>query len=214
MSAVYGLRVERVVFPNRNFDLTKYIINVKIFAYIKYYYFLCTIKIITIRIKTLDIMKIVYDFFDPVITEDFMSAVADFEGFSPIAYHCPGGKYTVGFGHTSGVTSTTRLSLELASFILYADLRCFYIHLCKCFPSFSSLLIPVQQAILDFSFNLGLSCVLLSPKISHLIKTWGDCGDENDRLSKILRKYVYANGKRLRGLVKRREWEISLIKGC
>lgn len=37
VSAVYGLRVERVVFPNRNFDLTKYIKNVNIFAYIKYY---------------------------------------------------------------------------------------------------------------------------------------------------------------------------------
>lgn len=158
-------------------------------------------------------MKIVYNFFDPVVTEDFMSAVADFEGFSPTAYKCPGGKYTVGFGHTSGVTPTTRVTLEIASFLLYADLRCFYIHLCKCFPSFSSLPIPVQQAILDFTFNLGIGRVL-SSKISHLIKTWGDCGDENEKLSNIIRQYVYANGQRLRGLIKRREWEISLIKGC
>lgn len=158
-------------------------------------------------------MKIVYSFFDPVITEDFMSAVADFEGFCPTAYQCPAGKYTVGFGHTSGVTSTTRLTLEIASFLLYADLRCFYIHLCKCFPSFSSLPIPVQQAILDFTFNLGLDRVF-SSNISYLINNWGRYGDENDKLSKIFRQYVYANGQRLRGLIKRREWEISLIKGC
>lgn len=211
MSAVYGLRVERVVFPNRNFDLTKYIKNVKIFAYIKYYYFLCSIK--KLQSQTFDIMKIVYSFFDPVITEDFMSAVADFEGFSATAYQCPGGKYTVGFGHTSGVTSSTRLTLEIASFLLYADLRCFYIHLCKCFPSFSSLPTSVQQAILDFTFNLGLDRVF-SSNMSHFIQTWGDCEDADERLSNIIRKYVYANGKRLRGLVKRREWEISLIKGC
>lgn len=159
-------------------------------------------------------MKIFYSFLDPVITEDFMSVVADFEGFFPTAYICPGGKYTVGFGHTSGVTSTTRLTLELASFLLYADLRCFYVHLCKFYPSFSSLPIPVQQAILDFSFNLGLHRVTLSSNISDLIKTWGQCGDENEKLSKIIRKYVYAKGKCLRGLEKRREWEISLIKGC
>lgn len=158
-------------------------------------------------------MKIVYNFIDPVLTENFLSAVADFEGFSPSAYKCAAGKYTVGFGHTSGVTPTTRVTLEIASYLLYADFRYFYIEMCNRLPNFPTLPIPVQQAILDFAFNLGVGRVF-SSNIPDLIKTWGDHGDEVKKLSNFIRQYVYAGGKKLRGLIKRREWEISLIQGC
>lgn len=166
--------------------------------------------------KTFDIMKIVYNYSDSVITEDFMQKVADFEGFSSIPYICPAGKYTVGFGHTKGVTSTTRVNVEVASELLYSDLKFFHVQLRSLFELFDSFDNDFQRALVDFCFNIGFTRFCRS-SIALLLASFSLSSDIRPlygNVCDILAKYIYSNKKVLRGLVKRRQWEISLIQGC
>lgn len=161
-------------------------------------------------------MKIIYNHCDILIDETFMQNVADFEGYRSVAYLCPSGKYTVGFGHTHGVTSTTRFTLEISSEFLYSDLKCCQVQLRNRFEHFDYFHNDFQRALIDFCFNIGFTRFCRS-SIASLLDNFSISSDTTflyGKVCDILEKYVYSNKKVLPGLVKRRQWEISLIKGC
>lgn len=157
------------------------------------------------------------------LTSQFVADVANFEGYREKVYKCPSGVLTVGFGHTSSkFTPETKVtvSLDTAKRILINDLLSCY----KTFRSFNTKFsftefpIGLQLALIDFVFNCGIGTFLKSSM--YTILTEWPCTSSSDRpllLDRVCDKlllYVYSNKKKLPGLIKRREWEVSLIRGC
>ena len=128
-----------------------------------------------------------------------IAKIKEFEGYRQKAYRCPAGVWTCGYGHTTGVTAKTSCTQAQADAWLRQDLA------------------PVEKrlngikeidsqgkfdACLDFCFNLGLCNFLRST----LLKTIKE-GNGDKRIKAEFMRWVYAGGRKLDGLVKRREWE-------
>lgn len=162
-------------------------------------------------------MKIVYNYIDPVITEEFMNKVAYFEGFSATPYKCPSGIYTIGFGHTTPYKDDT-IDIEQASDLLFNDLNEAYIQLYRGLNDFTAMPLGLKQALIDFVFNCGYGR-FLSSSMYRILQKWhsypvAQRASVLDKICDCLNLYVYSKGKCLNGLKKRRQWEISLIQGC
>lgn len=161
-----------------------------------------------------------YDYSD-VLTPTFLSGVANYEGFRPYVYTCPSGVKTIGFGHTSSkftYKTTLNISLDTAKRVLIQDLQNVYKSLCSTSLSFTQFPIGLQQALIDFVFNCGIGTFRKSTMFQ-LLTSWDSLSSSDrillvDRVCEHLLLYVYANKKKLSGLVRRRKWEVSLILGC
>lgn len=125
--------------------------------------------------------------------------ITEFEGFSNTAYRCPAGKWTCGIGHTSGVTATTTCTRKEAEQWLKEDLAPVeaYVNTIEQVRTQGQ-----YDALVDFAYNLGLGN-LKSSTLLRKIKEGAPTGDIQEQF----RRWVYAGGKVLKGLVKRREWE-------
>lgn len=125
--------------------------------------------------------------------------ITEFEGFSNTAYRCPAGKWTCGIGHTSGVTATTTCTRKEAEQWLKEDLAPVeaYVNTIEQVRTQGQ-----YDALVDFAYNLGLGN-LKSSTLLRKIKEGAPTGDIQEQF----RRWVYAGGKKLKGLVKRREWE-------
>ena len=132
-------------------------------------------------------------------SELLIKKITEFEGFSNTAYRCPAGKWTCGIGHTSGVTATTTCTRKEAERWLREDLA-----------PVEAYVNTIEQvrtqgqfdALVDFAYNLGLGN-LKSSTLLRKIKEGAPTGDIQEQF----RRWVYAGGKKLKGLVRRREWE-------
>ena len=127
--------------------------------------------------------------------------ITEFEGFSPTAYRCPAGAWTCGIGHTKGVTPTTRCTRQEAERWLREDLAPIEAYLDTVHE------IDTQgkyDACADFCFNLGLG----NFKGSTLLRKI-KAGAPTEEIQAQFRRWVYAGGKVMKGLVKRREWEAA-----
>lgn len=149
----------------------------------------------------------------------FFNQLKNFEGFRSKAYKCPSGVLTIGYGHTFGVIPemdfTKDLSFEeVASSLLRYDVLISYVQLRALHPKlvFAS---PLGFALTDFVFNVGITKYKNST-LRKVVDSIKDCSNltENDiaSLSVQLNLWCYSKGKKLRGLEKRRTWEISLLK--
>ena len=125
--------------------------------------------------------------------------ITEFEGFSNTAYRCPAGKWTCGIGHTSGVTATTTCTRKEAEQWLKEDLAPVeaYVNTIEQVRTQGQ-----YDALVDFAYNLGLGN-LKSSTLLRKIKA----GASTEDIQEQFRRWVYAGGKKLKGLVKRREWE-------
>ena len=125
--------------------------------------------------------------------------ITEFEGFSNTAYRCPAGKWTCGIGHTSGVTATTTCTRKEAEQWLKEDLAPVeaYVNTIEQVRTQGQ-----YDALVDFAYNLGLGNL----KSSTLLKKI-KAGASVEEIQAQLRRWVYAGGKKLKGMVKRREWE-------
>lgn len=132
-------------------------------------------------------------------SELLIKKITEFEGFSNTAYRCPAGKWTCGIGHTSGVTATTTCTSKEAEQWLKEDLAPVeaYVNTIEQVRTQGQ-----YDALVDFAYNLGLGN-LKSSTLLRKIKEGAPTGDIQEQF----RRWVYAGGKVLKGLVKRREWE-------
>lgn len=133
-----------------------------------------------------------------------------FEGLYLVPYLCPAGVPTIGYGATyyqDGRAVTLRdpaITREQAEELLLWMVRTVYL------PAVRRLCPAVNDpnrlaALIDFTFNLGagnLKASTLRKRVN--AGRWADVPTE-------LRKWVMAAGKRLRGLVLRREAEIAVL---
>ena len=125
--------------------------------------------------------------------------ITEFEGFSNTAYRCPAGKWTCGIGHTSGVTATTTCTRKEAEQWLKEDLAPVeaYVNTIEQVRTQGQ-----YDALVDFAYNLGLGN-LKSSTLLRKIKAGAPVAEIQEQF----RRWVYAGGKKLKGLVRRREWE-------
>mgnify|MGYP001360102927 CR=1 FL=1 len=143
------------------------------------------------------------------ICQEAVDLVKRFEGFSSTVYLCPAFKFTRGYGFirlsdgSRVKKDTPPISKEEAEEQLAEELSVF----ARGVDRLVKVPINEQQrgSLTSFAFNLGLG----SLKSSTLLRRVNDPDDWDDVPNQFLR-WVYAGGKRLRGLELRRAAEADL----
>lgn len=134
------------------------------------------------------------------VSSEGIDLIKRFEGFSATPYLCPAGYWTIGYGHvlksrTNG-TSITELQAEA---LLLQDV--------KNTEGDVRRLIPVAltqgqfDALASFTYNLGAGALQRSTLRQKILR------GEHENAVLEFQKWVYAGGRKLPGLVKRRAQE-------
>lgn len=132
------------------------------------------------------------------ITQEGIELIKSFEGCRLIAYKCPAGVWTIGYGHTDGVREGMVISNAQAELMLRVDLEKFeqYVK--------DNVHIPLNEnqfsALVSFCYNCGVG------NLRKLVK-----GRNVEQIAEALLLYNKANGKTLAGLVRRRKAERELF---
>ena len=137
------------------------------------------------------------------VSETGIELIKKFEGCVLKAYKCPAGIWTIGYGHTLGVKEGQTITKKQAESFLKQDLIRFEL-------TVNNLVnVPLNQcqfdALVSFCYNLGSGNLKSSTLLKLLNK-----GDYNGAADQFER-WVYAGGKKLPGLVKRRIAEKELF---
>ena len=131
-----------------------------------------------------------------------IALIKEFEGLRLKAYKCPGGVWTIGYGHTAGVKPGMVITETQAEEYLMADLIAFEKYL-------NDLRLAINQnqfnALISFIYNVGTgnfssSTMLRKVKANPL---------DNSIMDEFLR-WVYSKGRVLPGLQRRRLAEMKL----
>ena len=132
-------------------------------------------------------------------TEILIEKLMEMEGLRLEAYRDAAGVLTIGYGHTKGVREDDRISAYWAKELLREDVE----EVAKNVLSLGVARTEGQlDALTSFAFNVGFGRLCRST----LLKTIRRRGSRN-QIKREFKRWVYADGKRLRGLEKRREWE-------
>ena len=139
------------------------------------------------------------------ISETGLALIRQFEGLRLSAYLCPAGIATIGYGSTAGVKLGRTITAERAEELLREDVRQFETAVSRLVK------VPLTQgqfdALTSFAFNLGAKALEKSTLLRLL-----NAGDYPGAAAQFDR-WVYASGKKLSGLVKRRAAERALFEG-
>ena len=132
-------------------------------------------------------------------TEILLEKLMEIEGCRLEAYQDAAGVPTIGYGHTKNVRMGDRISEYWAKEMLREDIE-------EAEWLVKELGVAKTEGQLDalvsFVFNLGIGRLTRST----LLKTIRN-GGSKAQITKEFKRWVYADGKLLPGLVKRREWE-------
>ena len=123
----------------------------------------------------------------------------EFEGLRLEAYQDVAGVWTIGYGHTKEVREGDRISEYWARELLKEDIeratrQVMKLGVCRTQGQL--------DALVSFTFNLGFQRLRKSTLLK-VIKRQGSAAD----IKREFKRWVYAGGKRLSGLEKRRAWE-------
>lgn len=139
--------------------------------------------------------------YDPAMALDF---VKQFEGRELKAYRCSAGVWTIGYGHTNGVKEGDEISPAEAEQLLVDDLTAIADDLNRLVN------VGVSEgqyiALLSLAFNVGASAVKKSTLLFHLNH------GRYDEAAAEFDKWVYAGGKVVEGLQRRRAAERALFE--
>ena len=132
--------------------------------------------------------------------------VKRFEGFSPVAYLCPAGVWTIGYGHTADVHEGDSIDGDTAEDFLREDLTSAEGAVEKYVK------VPLKQwqfdALVSFTFNLGAGNLYSSTLLKKVNRNPDDTSIRQE-----FEKWVYAGGRVLQGLVDRRKAEADMYFG-
>ena len=133
-------------------------------------------------------------------SEVLIEKVKEFEGFRRDAYRDEAGVLTIGYGHTGkDVREGDRLTTYGAEQLLLIDLQeheaaVRRLHVARTQGQF--------DALVSFVYNLGIER-LQGSTLLKVIRT----GGSHDQIQREFKRWVYAGGKKLHGLERRRAWE-------
>ena len=123
----------------------------------------------------------------------------EMEGCRLEAYEDAAGVPTIGYGHTKNVRMGDRITQYWAKEMLREDIE-------EAEWQVKELNVARTEGQLDalvsFAFNLGIGRLTRST----LLKTIRN-GGSKAQITKEFKRWVYADGKKLKGLERRREWE-------
>jgi lysozyme len=145
------------------------------------------------------------------ITQQGIDLIKRFEGFSSTIYTCPAGYATIGYGHLVRPYEHSRfasgISEQQAEDILRQDVKTAEQAVLRLIH------VPLTDgqfdALVSFTFNLG-SGNLQSSTLRRVVNR-----EEHYLAPAQFRRWVYAGGRKLRGLQRRREAEVgSYLKLC
>ena len=131
-----------------------------------------------------------------------IALIKEFEGLRLKAYKCPGGVWTIGYGHTDGVRPGMVISERQAEDFLKAELIAFEKYL-------NDLRLAINQnqfdALISFIYNVGTGNFTTST----LLRKVRANPQDNSIMDEFL-KWVYSKGHVLPGLQRRRLAEMKL----
>ena len=131
-----------------------------------------------------------------------IALIKEFEGLRLKAYQCPGGVWTIGYGHTAGVKPGMVITESQAEEYLKADLSAFERYL-------NGLGLALNQnqfdALVSFIYNVGTG----NFSSSTLLRKVRVTPQDNSIMDEFLR-WVYSKGRVLPGLQRRRLAEMKL----
>jgi lysozyme len=140
---------------------------------------------------------------DPLVSIPLAEFVANWEGFSPIAYRCSARVWTIGYGATAGVnpgdTITDAEALDRLMSHLESDARA--LDRVVTFP----IQAHERDALISLSYNIGRTAFARSTLLRLL-----NAGDKASAADQFLR-WNRAGGRVVLGLVKRRTAERNLF---
>ncbi len=140
------------------------------------------------------------------VTDDGLALIKRFEGFAPDVYICPGGWPTIGYGHVLRDDERARFGDGIDEATAEDLLRC---DVETAEQAVLRLIgVPLEDGQFDalgsFTFNLGAGALqrsTLRRKVN---------GGEHDAVPREFRRWVWAGGRKLKGLMRRREAEAEL----
>lgn len=139
-------------------------------------------------------------------SQNGIDLIKRFEGFSPVAYLCPAGVWTIGYGHTAGVHEGDSIDGDTAEDYLREDLTSAEGAVEKYVK------VPLKQwqfdALVSFTFNLGAGNLYSSTLLKKVNRNPDDPSIRDE-----FEKWVYAGGRMLQGLVDRRKAEADMYFG-
>lgn len=140
------------------------------------------------------------------ISDDMIDFIKSSEAFRSDVYICPAGFRTIGYGHLIGeAESITKITHDIALELLMHDINLAEAAVLRLTR------IELRQnqfdALVSFVFNLGSAAYQRSTLRSKVNR-----GEHESVPSEFLR-WVYANGKILKGLIARRKAEAEVYSG-
>ena len=124
------------------------------------------------------------------------------EGLRLKSYQCDAGKWTIGYGHTLGVTADLTITNDEADHFLKLDIE-------RCERAINRYDLKLKQhefdALVSFIFNVGIGAFMTSTVLMQLLMNYS-----NDTIVKQLGRWVYVGGRENDGLKKRRKSEIQV----
>ena len=135
------------------------------------------------------------------VSDIFLEKLMEMEGCRLVAYRDATGVPTIGYGHTAGVRMGDRISQQQAKALLREDAEA----VMRQVRALDVARTEAQlEALTSFAFNLGIARL----RSSTLLKVIRQ-GGSKQAIQREFKRWVYAGGRKLSGLVKRREWEAS-----
>ena len=134
-------------------------------------------------------------------SEQLIQKLMTFEGLRLFAYLDAAGVPTIGYGHTRGVKMGDRITAYWACELLRRDVD----EVCREVMALGVVKTQGQlDALVSFAFNLGIRQLRRSTLLKQIRQ-----GASEQTIRREFMRWVYADGKRLKGLVARREWEMN-----
>lgn len=129
--------------------------------------------------------------------------IKEFEGFRSKAYLCPAKVWTIGYGHTKTAKPGLCITREQGENLLKRDLQVYEQAVNN------DVKVPLTQnqfdALVSFTYNVGVTAFANSSLLKFLNKGY------YDRASNELHRWVRGGGRKLPGLVRRRQAEYELF---
>lgn len=142
------------------------------------------------------------------ITQDGLDLIKRFEGFSPTIYICPAGYPTIGYGHLVREHELDRyeqgITEQEAEDLLRRDVQGAERAVLRLID------VPLTDgqydALVSFTFNLGAGALQRSTLRRKVNR------EQHVEVPKQLMRWVWAGGRKLKGLIRRREAEALIYR--
>ena len=136
------------------------------------------------------------------MTQQGLDLIKKYEGLRLEAYKCPAGVWTIGYGHTKGVVKGTKITKEEAEQLLKQDVSIVELQVVNTVGKLKACKI---DALVSFAYNVGVAAFRRSTLCRKVKANSDDPAIRNEFM-----KWIYAGGKKLQGLERRRKEEAEM----